>query len=299
MAISWRVEGAELGEEGLTPCAPVGWSGERVSVAQPAGPHELSGITWRPSGAEADEGIISQAIMHREGRLSLITNIDSARLMRAGVVARVMIRHQRLATCVIGPRSELHDPWLSKSWGASRWRDATPLASLERWVQLSSSPEGIHSTLGLARLGLPEQALKSSAPNGRALLRALVTSWLLHGSAARLGLGTWTLTPASKLPHWLGEPQVMVWRHAEGALEIKTRALLSATERLMRDVTQVARDLDATQGKRASRPREGSLTPKAAKGARRRPRLRPSPKPRRPPKPPKEDRLKRLKLKYD
>jgi len=292
-ALRWRVEGARLGEAGLSPCAPVGWRGERVSPLDLQAGAEPSGVIWRPPSIKEGVGLQSQAILLKEGALILLSHLSPEELKMQGAVGQSLMRHQRLASCVMGPGAELHDPWLSKSWGAKRWRSASPLESLDRWVLLSTAEGGWHHSVGLSRLGLPEHALDQGDPQGRALLRTLLRAWLLGVRPEALGLGSWSLIPSDELNDWLGGPDMLVWRPQNPGHKVSASSVNRSTRRLSAQARRLRSSLESRparaqgKGKRDERAR-----PQSGRRSRQRRRApiksAPTPGP-----------VKRLKLQYD
>lgn len=241
----WRIEGATLSDQGLRPCAPFGWRGERLRDTNLHTQQALVGLSWTPDTTESmRQPIMSQSVWLREQTLSVQTSLNPHVSLTGIELGKVLLRHHRLASCLIGARSELHDPWLSKSWGAERWKQSSLLETLDRWVDLSS--EGAyHSTVGLARFGLLEQSIYHDTSDGRSLLRRLLRTWLLEeADGSSSWLKHWSLKPAHEIENWLGKSEVLVWESSKNYVPLTTQDLQKWTRVQEDQVRQLSRSLE-------------------------------------------------------
>jgi len=288
-ALSWRLSQAQLAEDGLAGCAPRAWTAQRRSAhgAAPAASLELE---WRP--AHEPRGALSaQSLSYHEGELRLLSVFRPEALEAQGALVKLIMAHHRLASCALGPQSELHDPWFSKTWSAQRWRSSEGLAQLDRWFQISTRG-ALHSTVGLARFGLPELQLESRAEEGRELLRALTRAWMLGQLDELEGtLGRWELTALE------GEPPARRWRTSEArALKPSARALKRAAARSLERLSRVERELRGATTSANESPSRAKRTSRRGKAKPKRSR-RPHPKRSSPKR--QQRREPRLKLQYD
>jgi len=286
-ALSWRLSQAQLAEDGLAACAPPGWIAHRRSAhgATPA-----AELEWRPAH-EPLGALSAQSLSYHDGELRLLSVFKPEALELKGALMRLLIAHHRLASCALGPQSELHDPWFSKTWSAQRWRSSKGLAQLDRWFQISTRG-ALHSTVGLARFGLPELQLESEAEEGRELLRALTRAWMLGQLDELEGtLGRWELTALES------ERSARRWRTSEArALKPSPRDLKRAAARSLERWSRVERELRgaaAPANDAPSRAERAPRRPKAKPKRSQRPRPRPKSKKRQ------QRREPRLKLQYD